>query len=178
MAEAKPKPGAETIETVLADEKGEGFLGRFRPSKDPKPAAPKKAKDPLPAGHPNIEEIGELVELGNMPIVMLAPRDALTDVEKQKLITGLDDYAKTSLNARRFMYGLVRGSALLALANVGLGIALPRLIRHGILPVSVAPHIAKLCDAAQLADACGITLGSANGVEPDAWTRPADIPAR
>jgi hypothetical protein len=183
MAEAARSHHArkpEELETILEEEKGDSILGRVKAklNRDPNPKGPPKPSNRPPAGHPNVEEIGEIVALANMPLALLAPRDALTDVESKKLIEGLHTYSQTSDAARRFMYGIVRGSALLALAEIGMGIALPRMIRHGLLPVGIAPYVTNLCDAAQLADACGITLGSENGANPDAWSRPGDIPAR
>jgi len=181
MAERK-KSTADELETILGEEKGEGIFGRARAALHRDPAAP-KPKQPAakpPAGHPNVEEIGELVALANLPVAFLAPRDSLTPLEQAKLIQGLHDYADKSDPARRFMYALVKGSALIALAEIGMGIALPRLIRHGVLPVGIAPHVEAMCDASQLADACGITMAGPgmNGASPDAWSHPADIPAR
>lgn len=155
---------------------GSRIRGAFSRDKSPKE---KPVRERMPRGHPNKDEIGELVSLVNLPIAMLSPRDAFTPLEVQRLSDALDTYAQTSETARRFMYSIIRRSALLALVNVAGMIALPRLIRHGILPASIAPYLTGVCDASQLADAVNMQPqpdgswsfdGSQNG------NRPADVP--
>lgn len=178
---------AEEVETLLQEDADNGFVARAKRAVrgDPKPkpgGAEVKPKDKLPAGHPNKQEVAEIVAVVNLPIALLSPRDTLTEAEQVKLIAGLDTYCKTSEQARRALYAIVRRSALIALLDIGLSLALPRMIRHGLLPVAIAPYVQPLCDPFQLADACGLNVTppewSPNGHAPTADARPADIPAR
>jgi hypothetical protein len=157
------------------------FFGRDKKPKD----APKER---MPRGHPNLVEVTELISLANLPLAMLSPRDAFTPFEVERLSGALDSYCKTSERARKFVYGIVRKSAILAFLECGFMIALPRMIRHGLLPKSIGPYLLKIdaIDKLQMADAMEIQLEqdengtwgfrapSPNGVVPED-SRPADI---
>lgn len=178
----------DDIETIEAEEAGESLLGRakraFRGETPKEPKAPKASAPPR--GHPSKDEVGELVQLVNIPVALMSPRDALTPWESAKLTDALSTYAQTSESARRVMYAIVKRSALLTLANVAFLIALPRMIRHGILPPGIAPYLAGVCDPTQLVDAANmqqqqdgswvfVAPQGSNGTHPD-YSRPADIP--
>lgn len=157
----KPADDTEIIEGEAISEdsepKQEGFTDRLKRSfrRDKSPKEPKAKEKAVPRGHPNEQEVGELVMLVNLPVAMLSPRDAFTPAETERLTKALSAYAQINDNARRWMYGVVQKSALIALLNVVTLVALPRLIRHGLLPRELGPYIAGLCDADQVADAVG-----------------------
>ena len=137
-----------------ADAPRPGWVSRFLGRPDgPKRARP-SAKKP-PAGHPTESEIAGLVAEANLGLTIVSYRDALTDLEQERLVKALDVYAQKSERARLYMYRAVQASAGFGLLTVGLSIALPRLIRHGVLPPQIAPRLLGFCDEYQLAEAAG-----------------------
>lgn len=168
------------------DEALDGHRHGFRipflmPDPEPKGEGSKPAGPRVPAKAPPPEEVQGIVALGNLGVAMLSPRDALTEFEQIEFATALHKYAEQSRRARQVLYSLMGKSALLMFGSTCLAIALPRLLRHGILPVAVGPALLKIpgIDASQVAEACGVQLDQAQPeTAGDGWASHAPIPPR
>lgn len=153
MAERKKAAEPEVILDETAEQpKSSGPFGFLH--KDAKPK--EKRAESIPAHVPE-SEIAELVGVVNMPLALLSPRDALTPWEQQRLTAALHTYAEKDRNARKWLSRIAQKSAIFALLDVAVAIAIPRMVRHGIITPAVAPYFAGVCDTAQLADAAGLS---------------------
>lgn len=178
MAERK-KAEPEVILDDVPEPKSSGPFGLFH--KDAKPK--EKKEQPVPAHVPEAE-IAELVGVVNMPLALLSPRDTLTPWEQQKLVSALHTYAEKDRNARKWLSRIAQKSAIFALLDVAVALAIPRMVRHGLVTPAIAPYFAGVCDTAQLADAVGMDAAqfaaavqatpapTSNGVHPE----PSPVP--
>lgn len=114
------------------------------PPEDEAPRAPKKPRTPRSSSQK--EAIAALVAIPNTLMLMFPAThdDALNEGEAEQLVDALDHYQQKDERARRGLHRLLKASSFAELISVGLMLAIPRLIRHGLLPRTVGQHMANL----------------------------------
>ncbi len=127
--------------------------------------APKteKSKSPAPRKKSREEDIATLVLSVNAVLEAAPPLrdDALSDVEALQLVKALDAYQLQNETARRVLVGLMERSATGMLVFCVVGIAIPRLARHGLLPVWMAEGMRRAGSATP-----GDAAGGGDGLQP------------
>jgi hypothetical protein len=109
----------------------------------------KAAKESAPrASRSQADAIGVLVGTLNTIVASIPAlrADALTPEEGPRLVWALDQWTQSSASGKRAMGKLAKRSAVIVLAGVCVGIALPRLARRGLIPAEI---LGGLEDAAQ-----------------------------